>query len=234
MRKVSIFNLQSFLLQPKEPQKSSHPKAALRLAPPSPHPQIWGKQSFCLFFCSSPPQRKQQGSPHARPTRSPRGRDGTRPPAPASGPAACTGLCPPGSPAPGTPAGSAPRRPQPLLPPGNRGRRDTEFPSHPGDAFATSGVKIPGIPLILVPPPSAPPACPQPQFIHFLSLFLALGSAITGFVGFGTLLPKSYNGALFLLKTRGLCSGKGRPRGQRLLVSTGWVFFPPLQQTEGS
>lgn len=114
------------------------------------------------------------------------------------------------------------------------GEGTLKFPSHPGDDFATSGVTIPGIPPIPVPPPSAPPACPQPQFIHFLSLFLALGSAITGFVGFGTLLPKSYNGALFLLKTRGLCSGKGRPRGQRLLVSTGWVFFPPLQQTEGS
>lgn len=62
---------------------------------------------------------------------------------------------------------------------------------------------------------------------------MLLGSAITGFVGFGTLLPKSYNGALFLLKTQGLCSGKGRSGGQRLLVCAGWEYFPPLQQTGG-
>lgn len=135
----SRFLIYNIFIASKRTPRNPPIRRQLRGSPLPPHTLRFGENSL---FPSLFPTPEQAAGPLSA-TRSRRGRAGPWPPVPASGPAACTGLCPPGSPAPGTPAGSAPRRPPPLLPPANRGTRDIGSHSHPGDASATSGVKIP-------------------------------------------------------------------------------------------
>lgn len=115
-----IFNLQYFYCVQTNPRNSP----ILRQfwgSPLPPHtPGFWENSVLPL-----PRQEKAAEDPPApQPTQIPHGKGGRCSPAPASGPAVCTGACPPGSPAQGSPAGSGSRRPQPLPPPESRGRRE--------------------------------------------------------------------------------------------------------------
>lgn len=116
-----IFNLQYFYCIQKNP-RNSHVLRQFRGSPLPPHtPRFWENS---LFPLPAPGESHRGVPPQPDPTRSPHGKGGRCPPAPASGPAACTGVCPPGSPAQGNRAGSGPRRCQPPPPPENRGRRE--------------------------------------------------------------------------------------------------------------